>query len=149
MLLTAVFSLTPSLLSTLSCCSPCSMHISLAGSGSVFNQMFRWILSTFVQEQFLPCHGLLNSFHNEVSLTFLQALSKTGMILCHPITDSSSEIQDSTKSLFKQTKKPFLLPIQFSVILYRLQWLFGGFPNAHRHIFKHKVCKSNLNLECG
>lgn len=93
----------------------------------------------FVQD---VVHRLLNPSHNEVSLKFLLLLSKTEIILCHPITDSSSETQDSAKNLSKWKKIPFTAPHTIFDNSLQATVTFLMLPD----IFLNKVCKSNLNL---
>lgn len=87
-------------------------------------------------------HRLTNSSHNEISLKFLLLLSKTEMILCHPITDSSSVTQDSAKNLFKLKKIPFSAPHPILDNSLQATVTFLMLPD----IFLNKICKSNLNL---
>lgn len=87
-------------------------------------------------------HRLANPSQNEISLKFLLLLSETEMILCHPITDSSSETQDSAKNLLERKKKTFSAPHPIFDNSSQATVTFLMLPD----IFLNKVCKSNLNL---
>lgn len=92
----------------------------------------------FVQD---VVHRLTNPSQNKISLKFLLLLSETEMILCHPITDSSSETQDSAKDLSKRNKNPSSAPHPILDNSLQATVTFLMLPD----IFLNKVCKSNLN----